>query len=148
MPPPGWRTTGSAIPGCCRGSGSGLRFSSVWGWLLANGRRDGGCCQPPLGSEHLPDGHVVWGGVVAFPDRLYDLRVGSLRQDALDGDLFCPLVRSARQEVAGERVGVGTVEEVFDHAQHAAIGLPALVDLLGVGVGVGHGVPLFELMPV
>jgi len=51
QPLPLWRTTGSAILGCCRGSGSELRFSLVWGWLLANCRRDGGWCQPPLGSQ-------------------------------------------------------------------------------------------------
>lgn len=101
-----------------------------------------GAVCPPGGSEHLPDRHHVGGGVVPVEDRFDDLLVGSLGENPLDGDLFCPLVEPTRQEVAREHVGVGAVEEVFDLAQLGAeVGgdLPLLVDLNGVGEGVGHG---------
>ena len=39
---------------------------------------DGGLVWPPVGSEHFPNGHVVWGGVVA----LHGLINGSFRGEA------------------------------------------------------------------
>ena len=106
---------------------------------------------PPGGSEHLPDRHDVGGGIVTVEDRLYDLIVGSLTENTLHGDLLCPFTRTVAQETIVEQVGVGAIHQVFDLAQFGVdVGgnLPTLVDLYGVGEGVGHGVSVVDLFSI
>lgn len=78
---------------------------------------DGGLWCPPGGSEHLPDRHDVGGGVEPVEDRFDDLFMGSLTENTLDGDLFCPLIEPTSENIEGEDVGVDLVEKVFDLAQ-------------------------------
>ena len=139
VPPPGWGTTGSATRTGCRGSGSELRFS--WGGcrLLVNCSMAGGGC-PPGDSEEVTDLHGVWGRVVLLEDRAGDLVGGLALQDALDSQLGCPLVLTL-QGVGTAANHVAVPQDQIHLGQdgvHVGGDLPALVDLHGVGEGVGH----------
>ena len=113
---------------------------------------EGAGCAPCNISEHFPDGHVVGGGIVPINNQLSDLVGGLALQDALYRQLGCPLVLATAHGIVGEQVGPASLQGSVHSLQGVVeVGgdLPALVDLLGVGVGVGHGwLPLFELMPV
>ena len=108
----------------------------------------GGC--PPGDSEEVADLHGVGGGVVLLEDRAGDLVGGLALQDALDSQLGCPLVVTLQ--------GVGTAADHVAVPQdqihlgqdgvHVGGDLPALVDLHGVGEGVGHGVGVVDLFSI
>ena len=108
----------------------------------------GGC--PPGGSEEVADLHGLGGGVVFFEDRPGDLVGGLALQDALDSQLGCPLVVTLQ--------GVGTTADhvavpqdqihLSQDGVHVGGDLPALVDLHGVGEGVGHGVGVVDLFSI
>ena len=106
---------------------------------------------PPGGSEHVTDLSGVWGGIVLIEDFLYDLFIGSLTEDTLYSDLFCPLMRTIAQERIVEQIGVSAIHEILDLTDLSVeIGgdLPLLIDLDGVGEGVSHGVSVVDLISI
>jgi len=89
-------------------------------------------------SEEVTDLDGIRGGVVVVEDLPNDFLVGSLTQDAIDGDLFCPLVRSITEERIMEQVGMGAIHQVFDLADLVVEidwDLPVVADLHGVSHG-------------
>ncbi len=99
----------------------------------------------PFGAEGCH--HLIIAGFPLVCDAGGDLLGGLALQDASDGKLCRPLVvvgEVSTAESQGFQGDVHLIEGIIEVGGD----LPALVDLHGVGVGVGHGVPVVDLFSI